>query len=235
MSAMDFHPLADIFPMLGAEEIRALSADIRDHGLHAPIVTFEGKILDGRNRYNACGLAGVKAVFKEYEGDDPLGYVVSLNLKRRHLDASQRAMVATRIANMRQGNFSKAANLPVSPVSQEQAASMMNVSERSIRDARVVLDTGSPDMIAKVEHGELAVSAAANIVRESKPALIAAEQYAKWLREHFTAEEMLTILYWIEGTKPKDVIAALRRKDALAPEKRTLERRIAARASKPIS
>jgi hypothetical protein len=99
----------------------------------------------------------------------------------------------------------------------------------------VVLDTGSPDMIAKVEHGELAVSAAANIVRESKPALIAAEQYAKWLREHFTAEEMLTILYWIEGTKPKDVIAALRRKDALAPEKRTLERRIAARASKPIS
>jgi ParB-like chromosome segregation protein Spo0J len=55
MSEIKFHALAALFPMLPAEGLRALSADIRDHGLHTPIMTFEGKILDGRNRYRAWG------------------------------------------------------------------------------------------------------------------------------------------------------------------------------------
>jgi hypothetical protein len=168
MSGMEFHPLADLFPMLAAEEQRALTADIRDHGLHTQIVTFEGKILDGRNRYRACQVAGVKSVFKEYKGDDPLGYVVSLNLARRHLDESQRAVVAAKIATLKDGQrqVGQLAEVPTQP----KAAAMLNVSERSVRRAREVLDKGDPDMIAKVEHGDLAVSTAANIVREGKSA-----------------------------------------------------------------
>jgi hypothetical protein len=210
MSNMEFHPLADLFPMLPAEEQRALTADIRDNGLHTQIVTFEDKILDGRNRYRACQVAGVKPVFKEYKGGDPLGYVVSLNLARRHLDESQRAMIAAKIATLKDGQrqVGQLAEVPT----QSKAAAMLNVGERSVRRARAVLKSGDPDMIASVEHGELAVSAAANIVRESKPALTAAEQYMKWIIEHATAQEMPTIIYWIMGTKPKDVIAAIRRK-----------------------
>jgi hypothetical protein len=50
-----------------------------------------------------CVEAGIDARFEPYGGSDPLAYVVSLNLKRWHLDESQRAMVAVRIANVRQG------------------------------------------------------------------------------------------------------------------------------------
>jgi len=86
----EFHPLAGLFPLLEGDEFDELVADIKANGLHKPIVIFDEQILDGRNRYRACLKAGVKPRFENYTGDDPLGYVVSLNLKRRHLTSKQK-------------------------------------------------------------------------------------------------------------------------------------------------
>jgi ParB-like chromosome segregation protein Spo0J len=50
MSALEFHPLAEIFPLVEGQDFTELVADIREHGLHEPIVVYEDRILDGRNR-----------------------------------------------------------------------------------------------------------------------------------------------------------------------------------------
>lgn len=160
---LEFHPLSNIFPLIEGAEFDALVEDIRLNGQREPIVLLDGKILDGRNRYRACLRAGEDPASVTYYGEDPVSFVISLNLRRRHLDESQRAVVAAKLANMKQGNYSKAANLPVSPVSQSDAADMLNVSERTVRSARAVIDEGAPELVEAVEHGRVSVSAAADV------------------------------------------------------------------------
>lgn len=165
MRQLEPHPLANIFPLLDGDAYAEFLADVRENGIREPAVLYQEKILDGRNRYRAAQEAEVVCPTRDYVGSDPLGYVISLNLHRRHLDESQRAMVAARLANMPVGNFSKSANLPDSGVSQPRAASLLNVSERSLRSAKAVLDEGAPELVAAVDQGHLAVSVAARATK----------------------------------------------------------------------
>lgn len=95
-STRDFHPVASLFPMMTGDEFVDLSNDIRDNGLREPIWLHpDGRIVDGRNRYKACRAAGVEPKFRTWDGNGSLvEFVVSLNLHRRHLTSSQRAMSA---------------------------------------------------------------------------------------------------------------------------------------------
>jgi hypothetical protein len=70
-AALESHPLANLFPLLEGSEFEELVADIKANGLVEPIVMFEDKILDGRNRYRACLAAGVEPAFRPFMGDDP--------------------------------------------------------------------------------------------------------------------------------------------------------------------
>jgi hypothetical protein len=100
---LQYHELANEFPLLDEEELKELAADIEANGLLEPIVLYGGKVLDGRNRYNACKKAGYKfgpedvVLFEErYPDEDPVLYVLSKNIYRRHLGVGQRAAVAQR-------------------------------------------------------------------------------------------------------------------------------------------
>jgi ParB-like chromosome segregation protein Spo0J len=162
MITYEFHPIANIFPMLEEEDLKALAEDIKAKGLTEPITLYEGKVLDGRNRYHACDLAEVELrpdQFTQYEGDDALGFVVSKNLHRRHLNESQRAAIAAEIANMPQGFRSDqpSANLQ-KVISVTKAAEMMNVSPRSVETAKAIKD---PDLKAAVKTGKKSVTAGA--------------------------------------------------------------------------
>jgi hypothetical protein len=95
--ALRFHPLADLFPLMEGTEFANLVADIR---LRQAIVLHEGMILDGRNRDRACREVGLPIHPVLYDGDDPLAFVISQNLYRRHLNESQRAMIAAKLGNM---------------------------------------------------------------------------------------------------------------------------------------
>jgi hypothetical protein len=89
------HPLADLFPMMGSEELAALAEDIRENGLRESIKLHEGAIVDGRNRFAACKQAGVEPRFDDVNGSEPLDVVISANVKRRKmLTVGQRAIAA---------------------------------------------------------------------------------------------------------------------------------------------
>ena len=161
---LHFHPLANIFPLLQGEQLNALADDIRKCGLHEPVVLHGGQILDGRSRYLACLAVGAACRFKTYEGDDPTAYVVSLNLKRRHLDESQRAMVAAKLVTLKRGDNQHS---PIGETSQGRAAELLNVGKRSVERAAAVREHGAPELVYAVETGKIRVSLAADIATES--------------------------------------------------------------------
>jgi N6-adenosine-specific RNA methylase IME4/ParB-like chromosome segregation protein Spo0J len=160
MTGLEFHPIADIFPLVEGQDFTELVADIKAHGLHEPIVVYEDKILDGRNRYRACLEAGVEPTFMVYSGDDAVAYVISLNLRRRHLSESQRAMVAAKLATMKRGDNQHS---PIGETSQARAAELLNVGKRSVERAADVREGGTPELVHAVEQGAVSVSAAADV------------------------------------------------------------------------
>ena len=97
LNVLKNHRYADIFPMMNEDDFNRLMEDVRENGLQEPIWLYEGKILDGRNRYKACQELGIAPELRKYQGSDPLKFVMSLNLARRHLNSSQCAFVALEV------------------------------------------------------------------------------------------------------------------------------------------
>ena len=161
MNQLENHKFAELFPVITGNDFEEFKKDIEQNGLRESIWLYQNKILDGRNRYRACVETGTEATFKKYEGDDPLGFVVSLNLKRRHLDTNQRASVGAKLADMQQG--ARTDITQICGLSQPEAAELLNVSVRSIQSAKKVHDQGTEQLIQQLDAGEIAVSTAATI------------------------------------------------------------------------
>jgi ParB-like nuclease domain len=96
--ALEPHPLAALFPELPFEELAQLARDIKEQGQLEPIILHKGLILDGRNRYRACQMAGVIPRTEDFSAlsteRSPEEFVVSRNLRRRHLSVGQKAAIA---------------------------------------------------------------------------------------------------------------------------------------------
>lgn len=94
---MKFHPISEIWPLMADDQLSDLAEDIKRAGQRVPITVYEGMILDGRNRWRACELAGVSPRTEVYTGDSPVAYAWSLNEKRRHMSSGQRAALAVEL------------------------------------------------------------------------------------------------------------------------------------------
>lgn len=168
-----FHPVANVFPLMLESELAELAADIAANGLREPIwLDSDGKVIDGRNRYLACQRAEIEPMFRTYDGDDLIGFVVSLNLKRRHLSESQRAMVAAQIATLPKGNPTLSrpnAEISTFAPTVRQAAQLLNVSPASVTNARKVMQKGTSEEIEAVKAGEIAVGTLARDIRKGVP------------------------------------------------------------------
>ncbi len=175
----EFHPLANLFPLVEGAEFDDLVSDVARHGLNQSIDIFQGKILDGRNRYRAAEAAGIDIearhlrYFRPELHGDPLDYVLSQNLRRRHLNESQRALLGAQIANLAPGRPAETAQNCA--VSQTAAAERVNVSRRLVQSATTVRERAAPEIVRAVQRGRLSISAAALAARLSpdRQALVA--------------------------------------------------------------
>ncbi len=111
--------------------------------------------------WRACQNLGVEPRFEEYDGD-PLTFVLSKNLHRRHPNISQRAMMAVRMSGAKHGGDRKAQNCALNNV---QAAEWFNVSERQVDKASALLNAEKAgkvgaEVIDAVSKGEMNINKA---------------------------------------------------------------------------
>lgn len=164
---MKHHPIADVWPMMDEAKLHELADDIRKNGQLVPVWIYEGQILDGRNRWAACKIAGVEPKTKEYAGDEPTAFAVSLNDRRRHMGKSALAAVAAELephfaadAKRRQIRKPKAESVKEKipeqkrPQAREEAAKSVGVNDRYVSDAKKV-KTEAPEVFERLKAGKI--------------------------------------------------------------------------------
>lgn len=190
---LEVDPTCAIFPMMDDAEYAALRDDIAEHGLREPLWVYRGKLIDGRNRLKACMELGIEPITREWDGEGSLvALVVGLNLHRRHLTASQRAMVGVHVerqfaieakGRQRAGAIAGGkrsgearggkvvARLPQpsrrDPRSREHAAEIVKSSPRYIQQAKRIAEA-DPDLGVKVLAGEVTLPQARREVERAR-------------------------------------------------------------------
>lgn len=208
------HPAADLFPMLSECELVELADDIAKRGLtHAVVLTEDGVLLDGRNRIAACTRAGVKPHFTTYTGDDPTAYVVSINLRRRHLSQEERAFLAVQLIKVYEDEGRKAmleaaaiggSSSPTAvkgsaelhyPSKQDnskrsaaKAAAQVSVAPRMVAQAKRIAEQ-APDLISLVQDRKISISKAEAIVK-NRAAGIADSDGDSWFTPTWLFDQM---------------------------------------------
>lgn len=169
--AHELHPLCTLFPRLSGAEFDALVADIKANGLRQPIVTHEGMILDGGNRYRACIEAGVKPTFQKFTGGNLVSFVLSANLHRRHMSPGQQAAIVASAQDWAKANI-QGRNKVTGNVAGDTIADRAKQSGASERTQRMAdkVAKKSPELARKVAHGEVSLPKAAKSLAPSKPA-----------------------------------------------------------------
>lgn len=158
---VNWHPYADIFPWLDGAAREELKADIAKNGVLEPIVFLGEFILDGRNRYIIARELGIEYPRVEYVGDDPLGFVLSKNLARRHLTDRQRADVAAKLAKLPRGRPSENGSIETFTV--ERAAAAMDVPVSAVKRSKAIDDHAAPELKAAYDAGAASQSAVAEV------------------------------------------------------------------------
>lgn len=223
---MQAHPAADLFPMLPDEELRLLAVDIKKNGLRLPVVTIEDggarMVLDGRNRYRACAMAGIEPTFMAFAGDDPFAFVVSANLHRRHMSTSQRAMVADEIARLKNGVRKSPVPNGTGDTTRDEAADLMKVSSRLVARARRVKTQCVPELVAAVIAGAITVNAAHDVAglpeEEQRHVLAAGAAGARVSRARRSQGLPARRVFLHEGVAAKEVRAGVVRVKPITDE-----------------
>lgn len=149
---------AAIFPMMPDDELQELVADIKENGLLHPIVIKGDVLIDGRNRLEACQIAGVEPETVELEeGIDPRDFIVSSNIYRQYWNKSQKAMaIAMMCPETEQGKRST-------------SVLKTEVSRHYISQARTILKH-APALAKSVQSGSATLSESYKTALQSKHA-----------------------------------------------------------------
>ena len=184
MNNLTQHPLSAAFPSMNDDDLEFLSQDISTNGMYHAITIFDGMVLDGWHRYQACQKTGLEPRLQQLaEGKDPVAFVKSHNLHRRILSPSQRAASVVACSEWARNKtpeqcedttliqtvsaMAKEAEVSERTIQQAKAAHVAGLGE-AVRDGRVTAVTAAK--IAKLPEAERERALETGSVKDVAPA-----------------------------------------------------------------
>ncbi len=166
------HPAADVLPLIEGDAFEAFVEDVRVNGLRKkPLLDHSGAwLVDGRNRKRALDRLGMPVEYDRLpEGANIEAYVISENLTgRRHLDEGARAMCASEIANLSQGQRKSRPGAGLDKgITQAEAAAAAGVGLRTVQRANAVRDKAVPELVTAVKQGKVDLKGAEQVAKLS--------------------------------------------------------------------
>jgi len=187
----------NFFPESGKEDRKNLFNSMKQSGFieSFPVMIFEGKVLDGWNRYITAKTVGVTPTFREFYGDREaaLNYSICTNLNRRHLTPSQVAAIAVksdklweiekqkakeRLSTNKKSKDNETDEPKIKGNAADRIGDKFGVSGASVTKAKVIKEK-DPELYEKVLEGEVSVSKASKEIKEKEKNVDAATEQEK--------------------------------------------------------
>ena len=220
------HPMANAFPMMGAEALDALIESIKTNGFNPrfPIVLHEGQVLDGRNRLAACRAADVEPVLDVLpDGEDPATFAWTANAERRHLTDAARVRARDLLfppednkgGRPRKETLDHLIDAFASTVSTHPAhvGRELGISARTVSAVRKVGREGPPVLVEAMTAGQVSPHDARNALAFEEPEIEAAVRAKR-------RGETRTVAGWARRQRPAAAPSA--RKVVPRPDPRKL-------------
>lgn len=180
MTTYSYHPICKSFPLMAQKELESLSLHIREHGQKQPILSWDGQIIDGRNRIAACALAGVEPIIEDvtskYSLEQVIQLVIATNL-RRNMKKTQAACSAYLVL-MSMNTTEQGAKVK----NRLDLAVLFNVNTNYIGQAEEIYKKDQA-VFGQVHAGELSLAEGLRLVRNVKKKIMANVKV-----EHLTME-----------------------------------------------
>jgi hypothetical protein len=169
--------LRDLIPPLSNEERSTLEQSLINEGCRDAIVTWNGIIIDGHNRYELCTKNGIhfRTEEKQFDTiDDVKQWMIINQFGRRNLSAYQRSLLALELETLyrRKAIESKAEKVShyrnsgevlqnsAKPDTRKELATIANVSHDTIAKVKVIKEKAPEEVKKKLETGELTIHGA---------------------------------------------------------------------------
>ena len=196
---VDIHPAAETMPMMDDESIALLAEDIKTNGQLMPILTINGKIVDGRNRLMACKMLGIQAKAEEIaDTTNAVAHVISLNMNRRQLTKQQRATTAVLLIPKME-NITLEPNQKTNQKTRDVLTERLGVGTTYFQNAKAVYDKDKA-LFEEVRNKTISLKKAYNRV---KPKQENTDNFPAWI------SSFVNILNMISEDKKDDLRAVL--------------------------
>ena len=149
LSAMrhPIHPACACWPRPSEAKFQLLVADIRARGLLNPMwLDSDGLMLDGKTREEALEVLGIEGRYEVYTGDDPIGFVIAQNERRRHMSEAELAFIGKDLAKLKHGRPSRK-DARGHLKSLAEVAEQLGISQRLISNVNTLERDAEPNII----------------------------------------------------------------------------------------